>query len=127
MNNDLLQEENHLKVLRLLESNPRISQRDLAQALGVSLGKTNYCLKALLDKGILKIENFRNSSNKLAYAYLLTPSGLVAKTELTSRFLRRKVMEYESLKREIEQLKVEVNAADSHESTQKPDMSHPST
>jgi EPS-associated MarR family transcriptional regulator len=108
MPNTSLQEENHLKVLRLLEDNPRMNQRDLAEALGVSLGKTNYCLKALLDKGLIKMLNFRSSQNKLAYSYLLTPSGIAAKAELTKRFLKRKVAEYESLKREIEALKMEV-------------------
>lgn len=111
MPNTSLQDENHLKVLRLLEDNPRMNQRDLAEALGVSLGKTNYCLKALLDKGLIKILNFRNSQNKLAYSYLLTPTGIAEKAELTKRFLKRKVAEYESLKREIETLKLEVEQA----------------
>lgn len=100
-------DENHLKVLRLLETNPRINQRDLAEELGVSVGKTNYCLKALVDKGLIKIQNFRNSQNKLAYAYLLTPSGISAKAELTTRFLKHKLAEYESLKCEIELLQHE--------------------
>lgn len=103
-----LHEESHLKVLRLLESNPGMSQRDLSDALGVSLGKTNYCVKALLDKGLLKMQNFRNSQNKLAYAYLLTPAGLSAKADLTSRFLKYKVTEYENLRQEIEALQQEV-------------------
>lgn len=108
MPNNSVQEETHLKVLRLLESNPNMNQRDLAESLGVSLGKTNYCVKALLDKGLIKIHNFRNSNNKLAYAYLLTPSGIVAKAELAGRFLKRKVAEYENLKQEIEMLTDEV-------------------
>jgi EPS-associated MarR family transcriptional regulator len=108
-----LHEETHLKVLRLLESNPHMNQRDLAETLGVSIGKTNYCIKALLDKGLIKIDNFRNSNNKLAYAYLLTPSGIAAKAELAARFLKRKVAEYENLKREIEMLTDEIgNDAD---------------
>jgi len=102
-----LHEETHLKVLRLLEVNPQINQRDLAQALGVSLGKTNFCLKALLDKGLLKMQNFQSSKRKLAYAYLLTPKGVAEKTVLTSRFLKRKLKEYELLKAEIELLKQE--------------------
>jgi EPS-associated MarR family transcriptional regulator len=102
------QEENHLKVLRLLVENPLLNQRDLAYALGVSLGKTNYCLKALMEKGLIKMQNFRNSRNKLAYAYLLTPLGISEKSNLTARFLRRKLDEYESLNREIELLKQEV-------------------
>lgn len=119
--NILIHDENHLKVLRLLELNPRINQRDLAEGLGVSVGKTNYCLKALLDKGLIKIQNFRNSQNKLAYVYLLTPAGISTKAELTTQFLKRKVAEYELLEREIELLRQE--AADlvlnpsSHEDT----------
>lgn len=81
-----LQEENHLKVLRLLAVNPHMNQRSLANALGVSLGKANYCLNALLDKGFIKMESFRKSSNKLAYAYLLTPVGIAEKAGLTVRF-----------------------------------------
>ena len=104
-----LQEENHLKVLRLLEANPQLSQRELADALGVSLGKTNYCLKALLGKGFVKMQSFQKSQNKLAYAYLLTPDGIAEKAGLTARFLARKVAEYESLTLEIEALKSEMN------------------
>ena len=104
-----LQEENHLKVLRLLEANPHLSQRDLAGALGVSLGKTNYCLKALLGKGFIKMQSFNKSPNKLAYAYLLTPTGIAEKAGLTLRFLARKVAEFDSLTLEIEALKSEVN------------------
>lgn len=100
-------QETHLKVLRLLEGSPQMNQRELAQALGVSLGKTNYCLKALLDKGLLKAQNFQNSKQKLAYAYLLTPAGIAAKAALTQRFLQRKMDEFELLKNEIEQLRTE--------------------
>lgn len=110
-----LHEESHLKVLRLLEANPGMSQRDISDALGVSLGKTNYCVKALLDKGLLKMQNFRNSQNKLAYAYLLTPAGIAAKTELTARFLKYKVTEYENLRNEIEALRREVAQAEAGE------------
>jgi MarR family transcriptional regulator, temperature-dependent positive regulator of motility len=78
--------------------------------LGVSLGKTNYCLKALMDKGYVKMQNFMSSHNKLAYSYLLTPSGISEKAHLTAQFLKRKVAEYESLKYEIESLKLEVYA-----------------
>ena len=106
-----LQEENHLKVLRLLEANPQLSQRGLADALGVSLGNTNYCLKALLDKGFIKMESFRKSPNKPAYAYLLTPVGIAEKAGLTVRFLARKVAEFESLTLEIEALKSEMDHA----------------
>lgn len=104
-------EESHLKVLRLLETNPGMSQRALADALGVSLGKTNYCVNALLDKGLLKMHNFRNSENKRAYAYLLTPAGVVAKAGLTARFLSRKVMEYNNLREEIQALRRELEQA----------------
>ena len=106
-----LQEDNHLKVLRLLQANPHLSQRELAEALGVSLGKTNYCLKALLGKGFVKMQSFNKSQNKLAYAYLLTPDGITEKAGLTVRFLARKVAEYESLTLEIAALKSEVNTS----------------
>lgn len=107
MSDTPLRDESHLKVLRLLESDPGLSQRELSEALGVSLGKTNYCIRALLDKGLIKMQNFRNNQNKLAYAYLLTPAGLAAKADLTTRFLKLKLREYEVLKQEIEQLKQE--------------------
>lgn len=107
--NHSLHDETHLKVLRLLESSPNISQRMLAESLGVSLGKTNFCLKALLDKGLVKMDNFRTNSNKLNYAYLLTPSGIAEKAALTQRFLRRKMEEYDALKAEIELLKQEAS------------------
>ena len=103
-------ENTHFKVLRLLESNPQMNQRELAQALGVSLGKTNYCLKALLDKGMLKMQNFQSNKRKLAYAYLLTPSGMAEKAALTGRFLQRKMSEFEQLKAEIESLQKEATS-----------------
>lgn len=103
-----LNEEAHLKLLRLLETNPRMAQRELADALGISVGKANYCVKALLEKGLIKVSNFRRSDNKLAYAYLLTPAGVAAKAALTVRFLRRKTAEYEALKDEIAALEWEV-------------------
>jgi EPS-associated MarR family transcriptional regulator len=106
-----LPDESYLRVLRLLEENPHMNQRELAQALGVSLGKTNYCMKALLDKGLIKMQNFRGSQNKLAYAYLLTPSGIAAKADLTARFLKHKIAEYENLRKEIEALRREVEQA----------------
>ena len=101
-------DERHLRAMRLLEESPDMSQRELAEALGVSLGAANYCLKALVGKGWVKLENFQNNPNKLGYLYLLTPSGMTAKTQLTAQFLRRKLVEYEALKVEIEQLKGEV-------------------
>jgi EPS-associated MarR family transcriptional regulator len=100
-------QEAHFKVLRLLESNPQMNQRDLAAAAGVSLGKTNYCINALLEKGLIKVQNFKSSKRKLAYAYLLTPAGIAEKAALTQRFLTRKMEEYDALKAEIEQLKQE--------------------
>lgn len=109
MQQDSPYEEHHLKVLRLLEADPGMNQRELAQALGISLGKTNYCMRALLGKGLIKMQNFRNSENKLAYAYLLTPAGITAKAELTRNFLKKKIHEYEILKQEIEELKTEAS------------------
>ena len=99
--------ETHLRVLRLLQDNPHLTQRELADALGVSLGKANYCLKALLVKGLIKMNNFSRSENKLGYAYLLTPSGVAAKARLTTEFLKIKMSEYEALKHEIDQLRRE--------------------
>lgn len=96
-------------MLRLLELNPQINQRDLSEALGISLGKTNYCLKALLDKGFIKIQNFRNSQNKMAYAYLLTPRGVDQKARMTIEFLQIKMNEYEKLQMEILELKQEIS------------------
>ena len=103
-----MSEERHLEALRLLEANPKMTQRELAEALGVSLGATNYCLKALVEKGWLKLENFQLNPNKLGYLYLLTPMGIAAKAQLTTRFLKRKLIEYETLKAEIEALQADV-------------------
>jgi len=102
-------QEIHLKVLRHLEAHPDVTQRELAQHLGISLGKANYCLKALIDKGWVKANNFKNSKNKAAYAYLLTPSGLEQKAKITLRFFAKKMQEYEQLKQEIKELEREVN------------------
>jgi EPS-associated MarR family transcriptional regulator len=101
-----LQEDTHFRVLSLLEQNPDMSQRDLAKALGVSLGGINYSLKALIERGMVKAQNFKKSETKLAYAYVLTPQGIAEKTKLTARFLKRKMEEYEALKAEIELLKI---------------------
>jgi EPS-associated MarR family transcriptional regulator len=98
-------------VIRLIDASPRVSQRTVASSLGVSLGKVNYCLRALIDKGFVKAENYRNSRNKLGYLYVLTPSGIAAKTELAKYFLERKVAEYEALRREIEQLRRETGGS----------------
>ena len=94
-------------LLKTLEENPSLSQRDLAQRLGVSLGKVNFCLKALIEKGCLKVANFRSNENKLAYAYLLTPHGVEQKARMTVEFLQIKTREYERLRMEIEELKCE--------------------
>lgn len=105
-----LDDESHLRIMRMLETNPSLTQRDLAHSLGVSVGKANYLLKALIDKGAVKASNFRRSDNKLAYAYLLTPAGVAQKAILTTKFLRVKLAEYESLRKEIEELKIEIQA-----------------
>ena len=103
-----MSEQRQLAAMRLLEATPEMTQRELAKALGVSLGATNYCLQALVRKGWIKLENFQDNPNKLSYLYLLTPKGVAAKTRLTARFLRRKLADYETLKSEIEQLRLEV-------------------
>lgn len=105
------QEDTHFRVLRALQENPYITQRQLAVRLGVSLGVTNFVLRALLDKGAIKVRNFRGNSQKSSYAYLLTPHGLVAKAALTARFLMRKREEYEALKAEIEAVSQEFDQA----------------
>lgn len=101
-------QETHLKLLRYLEAHPQVSQRELSEHLGVSLGKTNYCLRALKDKGLVKARNFKNNRNKRAYLYILTPKGMDAKARITARFLQRKMDEYERLKGEIEMLRAEL-------------------
>ena len=102
-------EESHYRLLRLLDSSPQLTQRELAREMGVSLGKVNYCVNALIEKGWVKARNFRNSNHKLAYAYLLTPRGIEQKAAITVHFLRRKLAEYESLKKEIALLRREVD------------------
>ncbi len=106
----ILMEEFHYKLLKVLQDNPDLSQRELAREVGLSLGKTNYCLRALIEKGFIKASNFRNNQNKVAYAYLLTPRGIEEKVQATAYFLKRKVAEYEALEKEIEQLRDEVKA-----------------
>ena len=105
----MVDNELHCYVLKQLEDNPHMTQRQLAEVLGVSLGKTNYLIRSLLDVGWLKLGNFRRSNNKIGYAYLLTPSGLADKAEVTRRFLERKRAEYERLASEIEALELEVS------------------
>jgi EPS-associated MarR family transcriptional regulator len=100
--------DNHLRLLRLLEVRPELSQRELSRELGMSLGKVNYCLNALVDKGLVKVSNFRNNESKLSYAYLLTPRGMRSKAVLTAQFLQLKLAEYEALKVEIAELTREI-------------------
>jgi len=97
----------HFQVLRMLEANPHYTQRELAEQLGVSLGRANYCLRALIDKGLMKVENFKASGNRWGYIYVLTPQGVAQKAALTGRFLQRKLEEFEALKSEIEALQRE--------------------
>lgn len=110
MNQGRLDTEAHFRVLKALEANPNLSQRQLAAELGISVGKANYCIKALIDKGWVKARNFRNSDNKLAYAYVLTPSGIRRKTRLTMRFLEHKRCEFEALRCEIAVLSAELGS-----------------
>jgi EPS-associated MarR family transcriptional regulator len=106
----MLTDEYRYKILKLVEAKPEISQRELAKDLGISLGKANFCLKALIEIGLLKATNFRNSQNKLAYMYLLTPSGVEEKSKITLRFLKIKMREYELLKQELKVLVEETKA-----------------
>ena len=108
----MLDEETRFRLLRLLQDNPELSQRQLAEALGVSVGKVNYCLRALLEKGLVKMRNFRDNQNKLAYAYYLTPKGAKAKVRATSEFLEIKLREYREIQREIEELRREVQTGE---------------
>ena len=102
-------EEITYRLIKAIEANPEASQRELAREMGISLGKLNYCLKGLTEKGLIKMQNFRNSQNKLAYVYLLTPKGIEAKARITARYLKRRMAEYEALKAEIEQLQAEMD------------------
>ena len=95
--------QDQFNVLRKIKSKPNTSQRKLASELGFSLGKLNYCLKSLNEKGLIKIKNFQKNPNKLKYAYILTPKGITAKTKLTLNFMKRKMKEYDELKKELNQ------------------------
>lgn len=106
-------DEIRYQLIKLIEENPNISQRELANKLGVSLGKVNYCLKALINIGWIKAGNFVRSNNKMKYAYVLTPAGLHEKTKIAARFLQKKQAEYESLKVEIAKLKSELEKSSS--------------
>lgn len=101
----MLTDEMRYKLMRVLEANPEMSQRAIAYELGVSLGRVNYCLQALIKKGIVKAKNFTDSRNKSAYMYLLTPRGVEQKSNLTLRFLQCKLNEYEELRAEIDQIR----------------------
>jgi EPS-associated MarR family transcriptional regulator len=103
-------DENVMNALRALEKHPELSQRQLAKELGLSLGKAHYILNSLIDVGLVKVDNFRRSDNKLGYAYLLTPRGLVEKVKVTKRFLSRKQREYKALERQIADLTKEVES-----------------
>jgi EPS-associated MarR family transcriptional regulator len=104
----MLTDEVRYKLLKLLEANPRLSQRDVARELGISVGKVNYCLKLLVEKGLIKAINFKNSQNKVAYMYLMTPRGIEEKAGVTLRFLQRKMREYEELGADIKRIREEV-------------------
>jgi EPS-associated MarR family transcriptional regulator len=104
---NMLTDEYRYKILKILEANPEISQRDLARELDISLGRANFCLKALIEKGLLKATNFKNSQNKLAYMYLLTPRGIEEKSKITAEFLKVKLQEYATLENEIAALREE--------------------
>jgi len=106
---DQHQEDIDFRVLRLLQGNPQMTQRELARALGISLGGANYCMKALIAKGWVKIQNFRNSQEKLAYTYLLTPQGIAKKAALAASFLKRKMQEFEGLRAEIQSLQQDLD------------------
>ncbi|PKO54380.1 MAG: MarR family EPS-associated transcriptional regulator [Betaproteobacteria bacterium HGW-Betaproteobacteria-2] len=104
----MLTDEYRYKILKMIEANPEISQRELAGHLGISLGKANFCLKALVQVGLIKVNNFRNNKNKMAYMYILTPKGIEEKASITVRFLKSKTEEYKALQTMIEELRSEV-------------------
>ena len=106
MNSDI-----HFKFLDILEINPDLSQRLLSRELGISLGSINYCIRALIEKGQVKVHNFKNNSSKIGYVYLLTPQGISEKIKMTKQFLRKRINEYEELQSEIERLKQDMNKA----------------
>ena len=106
------QEDTHFWIMRILQENPDLTQRELAEKLGMSVGGLNYCLNALIDKGLIKMQNFSNSKNKFKYVYLLTPMGIAEKVALTTRFLGRKMEEYDALKAEIKSLKAQTDISE---------------
>ena len=104
-----IQEDTQFRIMRILQENPDLTQRELAERLGMSVGGLNYCLNALIDKGFVKMQTFSQSKNKFGYVYLLTPRGISEKITLTSKFLKRKQVEYEELKSEIYSLKAQID------------------
>ena len=103
----MLSDEYRYRILKRLDVNPEISQRELAKELDISVGRANYCIKALIERGLVKVRNFRNSKNRCGYSYYLTPKGIEEKAKITVAFLRYKMAEYEALRDEIENLKRE--------------------
>jgi EPS-associated MarR family transcriptional regulator len=121
MNNDVNQDphtEETLKVLREINSNPRVTQRELSLKLGISLGKVNFLIQALMQKGLIKVQNFKKSNNKIAYLYFLTSQGIEEKAKTTYFFLKRKIQEYEKLEEEIRQLKEEAHNLEQYPTNQ---------
>lgn len=106
----MLNDEYRYRILKLLEEKPDASQREIARVLGVSLGRVNFCLQALVEKGLLKVNNFKANPNKKKYLYFLTPKGMEEKSQVTVRFLKRKLDEYEAIKAEIEELRRDASA-----------------
>ena len=115
----MLSDEYRYKILKRLEANPEISQRELAGELGISLGRVNYCIQALVEKGLVKANNFRNSKNKKGYAYLLTPRGIEDKAKITVEFLKIKIAEHEALTKEIKSLREEAGQITALKSSKK--------
>ena len=107
-----VESEEMLILMRVIDENPQMTQRDLSSRMGLSLGKINFLIKSLIEKGFIKADNFKNSNNKISYLYLLTPAGIEEKTRITCRFLKRKMEEYEKLENEIRHLKKEVDLLD---------------
>ncbi len=110
-----IQEVTHFRIMRILQENPDLTQRELAEKLGISVGGLNYCLNALIDKGLVKMQNFSRSKNKFGYIYLLTPKGISEKITLTSKFLEQRQAEYEALKAEIESLKAQSDISETNQ------------
>lgn len=120
-----LQEDTNFRVLRMLQANPDLTQREIAQQLGISTSGLNYCLKALIDKGLIKVHNFSQSKNKFGYIYVLTPQGLAEKAQLTGRFVKRKLAEYDALQAEIAALQAEAASANSASTQPGPSAPNP--